>query len=781
MDQTPQPTLAARTMPALSILAIFAALCATFLLAVRTVDSPDIGYHLGFGEQLVQTAWPMDTSDYIYTIDDSMELAPGEWRDADGTFRFVNVNWLSQGLFYGVWCLGGWEGLSILAAVLVTATAVLVILLLLRCGLHPMFAAAVLLLGAITSTSRFELRPELLTFLLLAAMLNLLAKHFLNPRARLTRKTIFGILALQVLLVNSHSFFLLGWALTGCLLGGSALRWFAAVSQQDDTTEPKRRSIALGGLLGGQLAVSLINPWTWRTLIMPFEMILYLRANPLVSNAQPGDAVNPMSFIGELYHPFTEGVFLESPATYALAAVLALAAAGMLVALFRGRLALAASIALFAYITLSMRRNIAIGGLMLLPLSAVALAQTREALRRIKFATAALLVVGGITVGGSTVLAWKTVDQSYYYSHRWGTRFGVGPNTLLQPVDLFKHVESLELRGRLWCDYNDSSSFWFFLSPHPDMPIVTNSWAWPHEVLSNSHEESFAPGGLKLVEQRYRPDWIAIRTDNFSETIARDLATSPHWQLLTIAPRHAVFARVNGANRELVKTLIESNKIDPFDLCDALAEAAPKTDPKPAHALHTASVSLLRLGLFSQACRMAGRALELIENDDPLAPHIYFTLAISQTHLGKEAFQSAGIKALDTGGKAETPPPSFSPLQKLKLVDHYTFQKELGRIQGDLLELSNTRLLELLHGKNYRALSLLDRLDNPALPAKDRAQLEQLFNELMEKGLREHRKAMEHVNMALKLKPDFPEAKRFRADLASTLQSLEQLRKSLAE
>ena len=171
MDQTPQPTLAARTMPALSILAIFAALCATFLLAVRTVDSPDIGYHLGFGEQLVQTAWPMDTSDYIYTIDDSMELAPGEWRDADGTFRFVNVNWLSQGLFYGVWCLGGWEGLSILAAVLVTATAVLVILLLLRCGLHPMFAAAVLLLGAITSTSRFELRPELLTFLLLAAML----------------------------------------------------------------------------------------------------------------------------------------------------------------------------------------------------------------------------------------------------------------------------------------------------------------------------------------------------------------------------------------------------------------------------------------------------------------------------------------------------------------------------------------------------------------------------------------------------------------------------------
>ena len=219
MNNKNETTRAAWYLRIAPMLVILAAASAMVLQSVRTVDSPDIGYHLGFGETLVETGWPMDSSDYIYTIKDSMELAPGEWRDETGTFRFVNVNWLSQGLFYGAWKLGGWEGLSILSILLVAMTGGLLIRFLLRCGLSPVVVGAVILLATLTAYPRFQLRPELLTYLLLAAMLNLLQTFYIDPDAHPSSKTIFGVLVLQVLLVNSHSFFLLGWILTGVLLG----------------------------------------------------------------------------------------------------------------------------------------------------------------------------------------------------------------------------------------------------------------------------------------------------------------------------------------------------------------------------------------------------------------------------------------------------------------------------------------------------------------------------------------------------------------------------------
>jgi len=82
-------------------LALAGALALAVLLAVRPLISPDLGYHLAYGEEFLETGRIVDTnSEFLYTLpadaDYGGQMGPGCWYDADGQYRFPNANWLSQ-------------------------------------------------------------------------------------------------------------------------------------------------------------------------------------------------------------------------------------------------------------------------------------------------------------------------------------------------------------------------------------------------------------------------------------------------------------------------------------------------------------------------------------------------------------------------------------------------------------------------------------------------------------------------------------------------------------
>ena len=108
MDQAPNShpsgsSAGSAAHTAAGALALIAASALAFLLGVRTLSSPDLGYHLAYGDVFLQTGWPVDSNDFLYTLPPVLPgqrrpaSGPGCWYDHQGTYRFANANWLAQG------------------------------------------------------------------------------------------------------------------------------------------------------------------------------------------------------------------------------------------------------------------------------------------------------------------------------------------------------------------------------------------------------------------------------------------------------------------------------------------------------------------------------------------------------------------------------------------------------------------------------------------------------------------------------------------------------------
>ena len=84
-------------------IAIGSAMICLGLLGFRTLVSVDLGYHLAYGEQTLDTGQFVDHNAFLYTLppldlEPSLRPDPGpaSWYDEQGRYRFPNSNWLSQ-------------------------------------------------------------------------------------------------------------------------------------------------------------------------------------------------------------------------------------------------------------------------------------------------------------------------------------------------------------------------------------------------------------------------------------------------------------------------------------------------------------------------------------------------------------------------------------------------------------------------------------------------------------------------------------------------------------
>jgi hypothetical protein len=183
----------------------------------------------------------------------------------------------------------------------------------------------------------------------------------------------------EALAANVHGYFLLGVALAGAMLTDALARWLAArfragpapgVESREGSRDSKRFACALAGML----AASLCNPNLAAGLLMPIRTAIFLARHGIAGQSAFDPAAHPWATIGEFRTPFGPEL-LGSRVTIAYVLVLCLSGAGAIAALARGRwgwlLALAGMIA----VSLNMRRNLAVGAMVLVPLSAIALGQ----------------------------------------------------------------------------------------------------------------------------------------------------------------------------------------------------------------------------------------------------------------------------------------------------------------------------------------------------------------------------------------------------------------------
>jgi hypothetical protein len=205
-----------------------------FTMAARSVTDPDVWWHLRTGQLIVQTHAIFHTDPYSFT-------------------RFgqpwVDHEWLSQILIFGVYRLAGWGGL-IVGFGAVTAAAFLVVFL--RCPGRPYVAGVITLLGAFASAPSWGVRPQMLTLLLASVLLLILERSYERP------KLLWWTPALMLLWVNLHAGYALGIGLMALFLVGDALD-VAFGFKGGPAPRPRFRALAFAILVC--LAVVPLNPY----------------------------------------------------------------------------------------------------------------------------------------------------------------------------------------------------------------------------------------------------------------------------------------------------------------------------------------------------------------------------------------------------------------------------------------------------------------------------------------------------------------------------------------
>src|SRR5580700_10725641 len=168
-------------------------------MAARSVTDPDVGWHLRSGQLIVQTHRVFHADPYSFT-------------------RFgqtwVDHEWLSQILVFGVYRLAGWGGLIVGFGAVIAAAFFVVFW---RCPGRPYVAGVITLLGAFASAPSWGVRPQMLTLLLASVLLLILERSYQRP------KLLWWTPVMMLLWVNLHARYAVGLALMTLFLVGDAL------------------------------------------------------------------------------------------------------------------------------------------------------------------------------------------------------------------------------------------------------------------------------------------------------------------------------------------------------------------------------------------------------------------------------------------------------------------------------------------------------------------------------------------------------------------------------
>lgn len=209
----------------------------------------DLGRHIKNGELLVQGKYEVLTENlYSYTHPE---------------FHFTNHHWGSGVVFYLVHQTTGFNGLSLLVAVLSVITFWLFFEIARKwSNFYLAFLTAILLFPVIIY--RTEIRPEAFSYLFLGIVLWLLNRFIENKNVS---KSIFWLVPLMLLWVNLHIYFFLGFALLA--IYGIEL-FVSMIAFKDKKSFGKLKILILTGVFC--LAAVFLNPHGINGVIAPLNI-----------------------------------------------------------------------------------------------------------------------------------------------------------------------------------------------------------------------------------------------------------------------------------------------------------------------------------------------------------------------------------------------------------------------------------------------------------------------------------------------------------------------------
>jgi len=511
-------------------------------LALRRLDDFDTWWHLASGRWIVNHRAVPDTDTLSYTVPDH------DW---------INLQWLYDVVLYLLHCIGGADLLVLASAAAFTA-ALWILMKNLRLWLGDVSASLLLLWAVLIAEERFLIRPEMISFVLLQAILWILMTARRNDGRHL-----WLLAPLMLLWVNSHALFIVGLYCMGCIVAG-------VLAAKIPFLPPGwRQASALGPVATRRLlvstaaatAVTFLNPYLADGVFFPLKLMSRIDTSNSAFQA-----------IGEFRRPFSgyfttlsigayQLLFFFSLAVVTVAAVCGFRApknpgASVDVRTPGFNAGWAAMFVGFAYLSVLARRNIGLFAFGAIPIVGawLTLIESRvpEVLRRAIHR--ASTVSAPALLAGYLALAGIVVTNTYY---RWdGTvrEFGLGTLEVNFPIRAAAFARATALPPKL---YNDLTAGGYLAW---DRAVEGGVFVDGRlEVYDTAFFSSYLSGlsDLRLWRQQiqaYDIDTVLLfhRWSN-RHALIRFLLSDPAWALVYHDEVAVIFVRTQGNETTIQK------------------------------------------------------------------------------------------------------------------------------------------------------------------------------------------------------------------------------------
>lgn len=485
------------------------AVCLCFVVGVflfyhnLTTINEDIGRHIKLGEIISQTKSVPHINLLSYTA---------------ANFPFINHHWLSEVVFYGLYRLGGFGDVMV-AKIIVLVATYLILFWIVKNKLNIITILSFLMSLALISM-RTDPRPEIFSYLIFAVFLLVIYRVREN---RASINLLWLLPPLELLWVNLHIYFILGFAVYGAFL---IERW--------TLKKLGKREIILGIILA---LVTLVNPNGLHGALSPLTIFSNYGV-PIAEN-------QPMLAIVKYYHAwlFPYNIFLISAAAMILGFVRQIPKIKYY--LFE--------LILFVFLVVSslkMVRNIGTYAIFSLPAMAVLFWDLKIIQ---KFPTFNKIILGGLMVF-MTFFLNSIRTNAFYENIGWPSRFGLFvPQFMQQAMDFFRNNNLL---GPIFNDLGTGSYIEWKLYPEQkafsdDRPEAYPASFW-HDIyfpMQNEHEF-----------WRQKSAEFGIRSVIFSHTAPSpseqkfilDMLKDPDWPLVFVNDGVVIFVKRSNETRQLI-------------------------------------------------------------------------------------------------------------------------------------------------------------------------------------------------------------------------------------
>ncbi len=524
------------------LLALALLLLATVPMLTKTFTS-DYGTHLALGRQIVQTHSIPD-KEFLNYPSVGMDVPNGEW-------GFEALLWI-------VYSVGGHYGVSFMIWAVVFGIFLMLHRATLLRGANPLVAVAAIFAFSGFLRIRIQPRPEIFTYLFIAATIYMFSEYYFGVR----KKLIYAFPVMVLVWANMHPTYLIAFILAVAFSGERFLH--ALFKGELNVRFAKEKLLVPGLMLLAAFVLCGLNPHGWDVLLLPLTLIAR-------GSGTPSGGSNVLMAISELTPVRETGFFVY----YQAAAWFA--AATVFLGLF-GRRVYLLDLALFAIAfkgSWDSARAVSMMGLFLSPGASIQITGFLEAAGRwfapaspLKTRSAAKQAAreeskppsaspgspGRNALAAALVLALVTfgvVTLSFSFSQ---LEYGVGVTEHKFSFKATEFLRSVPIKGNMF-NFFDIGGFldWQL---YPEKLTFIDGRTYNSKVFMEHQTATGAMPGFEKMFDQYGITYVVLKSMDSSGMIlplVSALTNSPDWSLVFADGLFVVFMRNVPENMEIIQ------------------------------------------------------------------------------------------------------------------------------------------------------------------------------------------------------------------------------------